>query len=198
MSIITNHTRAIGGNPNEWNVFTLVLQKLRFLADDSAAMPPANANANAISIVTYEVMLFLNPCFRLEAADVGNEANYTVEMLSIIADVTAYNILLYRSIALGGNSQGYTLVTPPTTATTGTFIKKHQSDNTSVEWGQLNMAQGGSHGDLKTQDLLSMLFSAACSKLHQFGCELCQCADKSLELNPLQGIVQPFIILGHC
>lgn len=197
VAIITDHTRVIGGGAGEMNVYSLVLSRLLFLVDD-ADTPPSD-NANKISLITYEVMLWLNQCFRLDAALVGNEENYTEVQLSLIADVVAYYILLYRAIALGANVQGYATLGTTTVSGNGLYIKKADSDDTSVEWAVLDSAKSSAHNGITIGALMDGLYKAMCDKMNIYDCIICRCANCSLSLETKDnGVVQPFIILGLC
>ena len=90
MAIPVNHRKTIGAGSGDMNIYSLVLDRLLFLVDDANLIP--SPNANKISSTTWEVMLWINQCFKLDAADVGIESNYTELQLSLMADVVAYYI----------------------------------------------------------------------------------------------------------
>ena len=196
MAIIVNHARATGGLSTDINVYTLVLSRLLFLVDD--ADTPTPTNAEKISLITYEVMLWLNQCFRLPVADVGIEANYTQVQLSLIADVVAYYVLMYRAIALGANLDGYNIIsTSSSVSPSGFYIKKADSDETSVEWAVLDSSKNSAHNGVQIGSLMAALLQAMCDKIKIYNCTICRCDDCSLTLKSIDtAIVQPFVILG--
>lgn len=138
-------------------------------------------------------MHLLQACFGIAITDVGLESAYDELQLSAIADVVAYYLLLYRSIALGAGNEGANVDSGSSTVVTplSTFIKKYQSDNTSVEWSQLNTKQAATHADIATDKLLDFLFSAACDKLKQFKCTLCKCGECGLKVEMLDDLTPP-------
>lgn len=194
MAITNNHRKVIGVGTGEMNVYSLVLDRLLFLIDD--ANTPPSINATKISGITWEVMLWINQCLRLDPADIGIEDNYTELQLSLISDVVAYYILLYRAISLGVGIDGYNIQTS-TVSPNSLYIKKTRSDDTEVEWGQLSTKENSSHSGINIAELMASLFASMCDKIKLYDCSICRCSDCSLKLefNDL-GIVQPFIILG--
>lgn len=197
MAIIIDHKADIGGASGEINVYSWVLDRLLFLEDD-ANTPPSD-NANKISRLTYETMLWLNQCFRYDDNDLGVETAYSKIQLSLIADVVSYHVLLYRAIALGAGIEGYTLLpsSGSSVSPNGLYIKKGKSDDTEVEWAQLNTNDSSSHGGINAASLMSSLYADMCSKIAMYGCRICRCNDCSLKLEFIDdGIIQPFVILG--
>lgn len=198
MAIIINHKADIGGASGDINVYSWVLDRLLFLEDD--ANTPPSANANKISRLTYETMLWLNQCFRLSDDDLGVEVEYSKIQLSLIADVVAYHVLLYRAIALGAGIEGYTLLpsSGSSIAPNGLFIKKAKSDDTEVEWEQMETKDNSIHAGINIASLMNNLYMDMCSKIVLYDCHICRCDDCSLKLEFIDdGIVQPFIIIGH-
>lgn len=196
MAIPTNHRKVIGSGASDMNVYSLVLDRLLFLVDDADLLP--SPNADKISSITWEVMLWINQCLRIPADEIGIETNYTELQLSLIADVVAYYILLYRAIALGAGVDGYDITTT-TVAPSGLFIKRTKSDETEVEWAQLSTKENSGHGGINIAKLMEDLYSAMCSKASLYSCHICRCKDCTLTIEMLdQGIVKPFIIIGGC
>lgn len=196
MAITVDHRKVIGDGSDEMNVYSLVLARLLFIVDDSALIP--SPNATKISGITWEVMLWINQCLRIPTDDVGIESNYTELQLSLIADVVAYYVLLYRAIALGAGIDGYDISTSTVTPN-GLFLKKTKSDDTEVEWGQLSTKENSNHGGINIGQLMADLYSSMCGKAKLYDCHICRCGDCTLSIEMIDnGIVQPFIIMGKC
>ena len=194
MAITVNHRKAIGAGSGEMNVYSLVLDRLLFIVDDSTLLP--SPNATKISGITWEVMLWINQCLRIPTDEMGIESNYTELQLSLIADVVAYYVLLYRAIALGAGVEGYDITTSTVTPN-GLFLKKTKSDDTEVEWGQLSTKENANHGGINVSTLMADLYSSMCSKAKIYNCTICRCKDCTLSINMIDtGIIQPFIIMG--
>ena len=196
MAILVDHTKDIGGGSDDINIYSLVLARLQFLEDDANT---TEINSKKISLTTYEIMLWLNDCFRLESSLVGIESNYTKKQLSLMADVVSYYILLYRAISLGAGIDGYTIISSSGTSVSasGFFLKTAESDDTTVTWEQVKTTDNSNHGGINISKLMDELFFSMCDKMKIYNCMLCRCNDCTLELRSVNdGIVQPFIILG--
>ena len=194
MAIIVDHRKTIGSGSSEMNIYSMVLDRLLFLVDDSALVP--SPNATKISSTTWEVMLWINQCFKMDAATIGIESNYTELQLSLMADVVAYYVLLYRAIALGAGVDGYDIATSTVTPN-GLYLKKTKSDDTEVEWGQLSTTENSNHSGINIGSLMDSLYASMCSKISIYDCHICRCSDCSLSLEFADtGIIQPFVILG--
>lgn len=194
MAIPVNHRKVIGAGSGEMNVYSLVLERLLFIVDDSSLVP--SPNATKISGITWEVMLWINQCLRIPTNDMGIESNYTELQLSLIADVVAYYVLLYRAISLGAGVDGYDVGTSTVTPN-GLYLKKGKSDDTEVEWGQLSTKDNSNHGGINIGSLMADLYSSMCSKAKLYKCSICRCKDCTLSIEMLDtGIIQPFVILG--
>lgn len=196
MPIIVDHRRDTGGGAGELNVYALVLERLLFLVDDEAT---SGTNSTHISVLTLETMLWLNVCLRLDQADVGLETNYTQLQLSLIADLVAYHVLLYRAIAMGAGIDGYTIKASSSTSVSpnGLYIKKGRSDDTEVEWDLIDTKENSIHGGINISEIMAKLFNDMCDKIQLYQCRICRCADCSLKLEFIDdGIVLPFQIIG--
>ncbi|MCB9047612.1 MAG: hypothetical protein H6550_15875 [Chitinophagales bacterium] len=162
----------------------MVFNRLPYLDDGDAG------TVSTVNSFIFEVMHDLEPCFQVGASDadrVGQETYYTVVMQSIIADVVACYLLMYRSIQ---NAEGTSGSTPTTR-----YLKRAKAGSAETEWGQFSVKDGvGMFANIDTT--IAYYKTSAARRARGLGCILDVCTDCTTE-ESANGLY-PIIVLNSC
>lgn len=145
-----------------------VYNRLPFLED-------TDDNDTLISNFILEIMAELNPCFKVDEANVGDEDFYTVAQKACIADFVAYYIiLLYMASATGETSESG--------AGTGTtYMSNVKAGSVEVSWSAFSLKDGAAGFISSGETLLNFFLSSGIRKAAAMGCVITLNPDGSLE-----------------
>ena len=174
-------------NDLELSIYTMVLNRMPFLADNLT-------NQTLVSNFILEVMIVLEKCFevgKLDPSKIGVEANYSILMQSIVADITCLQILLVSALeATAGNA---TAGTEPV----NTFLKKAKAGSVEVEFGPFSLKENATLA-MSGEMMYRYFTKNAINKAAQLGCNIEICDDCSIKYLNDDFIAKPFVVMSHC